>query len=239
MMKRMIVAHRFTTEPHTCAYLPDQLATLEYSFAVSMAAQEYEDLMNSGYRKFGAAFFKTACAGCQECRPLRIAVDRFEPDRSQRRTWKKNKDLSVQVGAPSGDEPHLRLYNRYHEAQSRLKGWPPQSTNREEYFLSLVENPVPSAEISVWERGELRAVIINDVTPNVVSAVYHYHDPDFSERGLGTFCVLHCIELARALRKRWVYMGFYVSGCKSMQYKAHFRPCEIMDVSGNWVEMKR
>ncbi|HYG74680.1 MAG TPA: arginyltransferase [Planctomycetota bacterium] len=233
----MIVAHQFTTEPHPCAYLPERQATLEYSFAVSMAAQEYEDLMNSGYRKFGAAFFKTVCSGCVACRPVRIPVERFNPDRSQQRTWKKNLDLSVQIAAPSCDEQRLNLYNRYHEAQARLKGWPAQSSSREEYFLSLVENPVPSAEISVWEGSELRAAIICDLTPNVVSAVYHFHDPDHAARGLGTFCILNCIQLARALKKPWVYLGFHVSGCRSMEYKARFRPLQIMDADGNWADL--
>lgn len=234
----MLVVQKFTTEPHTCAYLPEHLAKLEYSFAMALAAQEYEDLMNKGYRKFGAAFFRPVCKGCNECRPIRIPAASFVPDRSQRRAWKRNQDLEVRVGPPVCDAQHLALYHRYHEAQTARKGWPEQVVDADEYEMSLVQNPVPCAEISFWEGERLRAVVVNDMTPNVVSAIYHFHDPECAGRGLGTFCVLHCIELAKKLDKRWVYLGYFVAGSPSMQYKARFKPCEMMDASGTWKELK-
>ncbi len=88
----------------------------------------------------------------------------------------------------------------------------------------------------MWEGEALRAIVLTDVTPNVVSGVYHYYDPELSDRGVGTFCMLHTIELARELGKPYAYFGFYVRGCGSVAYKARFRPCEIMDVDGTWRE---
>ena len=99
-----------------------------------------------------------------------------------------------------------------------------------------MRNPVPAVEITLWEREALRAVVLTDVTPNVVSGVYHYHEPELADRSLGTFCMLHTLELARKLGKPWAYFGFYVAGCGSLAYKARFRPCEIMDVDGVWKE---
>jgi arginine-tRNA-protein transferase len=230
----MLVLHAFTTDPHTCPYLHDRQAQEAYSFAATLDPQEYEDLMNQGYRKFGAVFFKPVCDGCNECRPIRVPVDRFTPDRSQRRAWKQNADLEIRCGLPVGDAQRVALYNRYHEARTREKGWPPHPTDEEEYELSFVCNPVPAVEISAWANGTLKAVILTDITPRVVSAVYHIYDPADEHRGLGTFCVLQTIELARRLGKQWVYLGFYVAGCSSMTYKARFRPCEIMGPDGVW-----
>jgi leucyl-tRNA---protein transferase len=230
----MRVLHRFVTEPHPCAYLSERTAKLEYSFADSMSAQEYEDLMNRGYRKFGAAFFRPVCDGCQACRPMRVAIADFRPDRSQRRAWKRNQDLEVRLATPGVDEQRLELYQRYHEGQQQRKGWPVHQMSAEEYFISFVHNPVPSIELSLWEGKILRAVMITDVTTNVVSGIYHYHDLTQAHRGIGIYCMLQTISLAERLKKRWLYFGYYVAGCGSMDYKAAFRPCETLDIDGVW-----
>ncbi|MEO0350206.1 MAG: hypothetical protein AAF282_09180 [Cyanobacteria bacterium P01_A01_bin.15] len=40
--------------------------------------------------------------------------------------------------------------------------------------------------------------------------------------------------LARELGRRALYLGYYVTGCKEMNYKARFRPCELLDPDGRW-----
>lgn len=232
----MRVLHQFTTEPHECSYLPDREATLEYRYLARLSPQEYEDLMNRGWRKFGALIFRPVCPDCRECRPIRIPVERFRPDRSQRRAWKANEGLELRLDRPSVDEQRLELYHRYHDAQSDRKGWTRQERDAEEYAFSFVRSPLAAVEISLWEGERLRGVVLTDLTPNVVSGVYHYHDPDLSHRGVGTYCMLRTIELARQLGKTWAYFGFYVAGCGSLAYKARFRPCEIMDADGVWRE---
>jgi leucyl-tRNA---protein transferase len=234
----MLVLQRVVTPPHPCAYLPDRPATLDYSYVGALSPQEYEDLMNQGYRKFGRMLFRPVCDACSECRPIRIPVDRFRPDRSQRRAWKRNEDLQVRLGPPRVDRQRLELYARYHQAQEQRRGWPEQEKDAGEYAFSFTQNPLPAVEISLWEGEALRAVVLTDLTPNVVSGVYHYYDPAGYERSLGTYCMLRTIELARSERKRWAYFGFYVRGCGSLAYKARFRPCEIMDTGGVWREFE-
>lgn len=230
----MLVLKSFLSEPHVCAYLSDRTAELEYNFAPVLTAEEYEELMNQGHRKFGPLFFRPNCTGCSECRPIRIPVADFEPDRSQRRAWTRNQDLEVRKGRPRVDAQRLELYHRYHQAQADRKGWPEKEKDPQDYELSFVRNPVPAVEVTLWEGEALRAVLLTDVTPNVVSGVYHYHDPGLKQRSLGTACMLHTIELARELGKRWAYFGYYVADCPSMSYKARFRPCEVMDEAGVW-----
>jgi arginine-tRNA-protein transferase len=75
---------------------------------------------------------------------------------------------------------------------------------------------------------------VTEVTPQVVSLIYHFHDPAQAERGLGTFVILHAFELARRLAKPWVYLGYFVQGCGSMEYKARFGPCELLEPDGTW-----
>ncbi len=206
----------------------------EYVRVSQIAPEDYERLMDAGWRKFGPMLFRPICRDCAECRPLRIPAAEFIPNRSQQRTWRKNADLEVRYAPPSADAARLDLYRRYQAAQSAQKGWPDTERTANSYKFQFVQNPLPCIEVSVWEAGALRAVVIADITPNIVSGVYHFHDPDSKSRGLGTFAMLHTIALARRLGKRWAYFGFYVAGCPSMRYKANFRPYEILGADGFW-----
>jgi arginine-tRNA-protein transferase len=40
--------------------------------------------------------------------------------------------------------------------------------------------------------------------------------------------VLALVDDARASGRPFVYLGYRVSGCASLRYKAHFRPHELM-----------
>jgi arginine-tRNA-protein transferase len=234
----MAAIRRFVTEPHPCPYLPSETARLEYSLDPRLTPAAYEELMDRGHRKFGAFTFRPVCAGCAACRPIRIPVARFRPNRSQRRAWKQNRNLEVRLAPPAVEDRRLELYHRYHQAQARRKGWPETEKDVEDYAFSFLHSPVPAVEISLWQGDALRAVVLTDVTPRAVSGVYHYYDPDLRARGIGTYCMLRTIELARSLERPWAYFGYYVAGCASMEYKARFRPCELLGIDGVWREAR-
>ena len=63
---------------------------------------------------------------------------------------------------------------------------------------------------------------------NALSAVYTYHDPDYRNYSLGTASILRQIAIAKAAKKRWLYVGYRVVGCISSEYKARFKPHEIL-----------
>jgi len=216
-------------------YLPDRMATLEYELVAGISPEEYERRMEIGWRKFGRILFQPVCDGCQECRPIRVPVDHFVPDRSQRRALKRNEDLVVRISRPTVDRERLDLWNRYHSAQGERKGWPFEPASAGHYSFTYLKNPVPSLEVAAFDGDELVAVALVDVTPNAVSGIYHYHDPQRSDRSLGKFVMLRCIDLARELGKCFFYLGFYVAGCASMSYKSGFKPCEILTPQGHWL----
>lgn len=230
----MRILDQFLSGPDLCHYLPDRLAIQQYAIADKLTPDEYEALMDSGWRKFGQTLFRPVCQSCAECRPLRIPAAKFTPDRSQQRCLRQNADLEVRHARPIADAVRLDLYKRYQDAQTEAKGWPDAERTMDSYKRQFVQNPIPSVEISIWEDSALRAVAITDITPNIVSGVYHFHDPDCRPRSLGTFALLQTIELARALEKRWAYFGFYVAGCPSMEYKTRFKPHEILSPGGVW-----
>src|SRR5262249_37885431 len=156
----------------SCSYLPDRPSLMEYELALQLSAQEYEDRMNAGWRKFGMLLFHPVCAACQECRSVRILVNEFAPDRSQARAWKRNADLRVEHAPPTVDAARLDLYDRYHTSQATRKGWEADAIAAEEYAFRFLRTTVPAVEVSVWDEDALCAVALTDVTPNAVSGVY-------------------------------------------------------------------
>lgn len=230
----MRILEQFVSGPDTCHYLPDRLATQQYASVNQLSPDEYEALMEWGWRKFGRTLFRPICQSCAECRPLRIPAAAFTPDRSQQRCRRRNADLEVRYAAPSADATRLDLYRRYQATQTELKGWPDTEQTLQSYRRQFVQNPMPGVEISIWEADVLRAVAITDITPNTVSGVYHFHDPDCRSRSLGTFALLETIALAQKLEKQWAYFGYYVAGCPSMEYKTRFKPHEILSPQGVW-----
>ena len=233
----MISLQKFIHGPSRCAYLQEPESTTEYELVARLTAQEYEERMNAGWRKFGPLLFRPICAMCSECRPIRVPVQRFALDRSQKRSLVRNADLRVELGRPILDDQRLQLFRDYHASQAERKGWPNEPASAKEYAFQFVRNPIEAVELSVWEGERLTAVVINDVTPNTLSAVYHFYDPQSPARGLGTFAILKTIELARQLSKPYCYLGYFVAGSASMAYKAKFRPAEIMGLDGVWREM--
>src|SRR5262249_542683 len=139
---------QYVAPPSQCGYLPDQQWSLEYEVAGAIAAEEYMARMAQGWRRFGHMIFRPRCANCAACRSLRVLVDKFRPNRSQRRAWAANApDVEVVVGEPSVTRAKLRLYDQYHAWQTTHKSWPLHPAKDEEtYESSFVENPFPTEE---------------------------------------------------------------------------------------------
>ena len=224
----------FVSEPEPCAYRPGFSSVHRNRLVARLAPDAYEDMLEEGWRKFGPVVYRPECPDCSACRPLRIPVESFAPSRSQRRCLRANEDLLVEGRAPTIDAERLELHNAYHRARERDRGWPETERTAEEYERGFLLNPVPATEISARLDGRLVGVALLDITPNVVSGVYHYHAPDLKERGLGTFLMLHAIGLAERLGRRWAHFGYHVADCPSLSYKANFRPCEVRDPDGSW-----
>jgi len=231
----MIPLYQLTTPPATCGYRPDEVWTLQYLFVAQAAAGEYQDYLKRGWRRFGRAFFHPVCQACQKCLSLRVPVATFRPDRSQRRARKANADVELVIGEPGVTEEKLRLYDRFHEHQADEKGWPVHGPkDPRDYAESFVENPFPTEEWCFYAGGRLIGVGYVDVLPNALSAIYFFYDPDERDRSPGTYNVLRVIDSAAGRGIPHVYLGYYVQGCRSLEYKARFRPNEVLGPDGTW-----
>src|SRR5271166_6141628 len=101
---------RYIATPSRCGYLPDRLWSLEYELVSDLAPAEYLERMVNGWRRFGPMLFRPHCRGCSACQPLRVCVNRFRPDRSQRRTRQANEgQVELRIGVPSVTRAKLAL----------------------------------------------------------------------------------------------------------------------------------
>jgi arginine-tRNA-protein transferase len=166
---------------------------------------------------------------------LRVPVERFRPGKSQRRCWRRNQDLSVAVDLAKCSDEKWALYARY---ESQRHGEPPGKNSvedREAFEHFLYRSPVDTIECTYRDRsGRLLAVGICDICGQSLSSVYFFFDPGCARRGLGIFGVMWELDFARRQNIAQYYLGFWINGCRKMQYKADFRPYQILCADGQW-----
>ncbi len=222
-----MLRHWFS-EPHRCAYLPYRTASLEYRLMLEVAPAELDHLLERGWRRFGPAYFRPGCKGCHECVPLRIPTEGFRPSRTQRRIWNHASSFRLVIQPPLVDQARLDLYHRWHVMQGERRGWSEDTIDAEEYYHQFAFPHPCVREYAYYDCDRLIAVAIVDDTPNALSAVYTYHDPEYRKFSLGTASILFQVDVARRQNKRWLYLGYRVMGCESSEYKARFQPHELL-----------
>lgn len=225
LLRRLHAAALPRTSPFACPYLPDRVARYRGFVADRLDGETYHALMDAGFRRAGGAFYAMDCPGCRACVPLRVPVAEFRPSRSQRRTWRRNRDLTVEFAAPRCSDEAFALYRRY--LRHRHPDTPADET-REHFEQSLYAAVVDSVEARYRLGEALIGVSLLDVCSRSVSAVYHFFEPAHARRRLGVFSVLAEIEYARQLGAPWYYLGYLVAGARTMAYKADYRPHELL-----------
>jgi leucyl-tRNA---protein transferase len=236
----MLVSPPIKERSSRCGYLHERNWRLEYRIALELSAEEYALWMLRGWRRFGRTLFRPRCQGCDACRPIRIDVERFKPDRSQRRARKANAaDLRLEIANPVAGPEQLDLYRRYHAYQEQVKQWRSRhEESDEEYHHSFVDNPFPTREWRYYADKTLVGVGYVDHLPIGPSAITFIHDPIHRHRSLGTWNVLALIDHARSLGQPHVYLGYYIADCPSMAYKARFIPNQILRQDGQWSDFR-
>lgn len=225
---------RWITPPRSCPYLPDQAQVLHYILAPDLTPEIYLRAMMQGWRRFGMNIFRPACPACTACRSLRLDPSRFRPDRSQRRVRAKNAgEIELSIGPPDPTPEVLDLFDRFHAYQADALDWPRhQAKDLAGFRESFVDNPFPTSEYRYRLGGELVCVCYVDILPEGHSAIYCFHDPAHRDRSLGTWNILSIIERAAGDDVPYVYLGYYVAGCRSLEYKRRFRPNQILGPDG-------
>jgi len=223
----------YATPTHECSYLPGRDAVTLFADPEYPKDAHLQGLLTEqGFRRSGQHLYRPRCPGCCACESVRVPVARFEPNRSQRRAWRRNQDLTVTVRDQAFRQEHYELYARYVVERHPGGGMDDPTPARFKDFLLCPWTETRLVEFR--DANRLLAVAVSDQLPNALSAVYTFFDPDEERRGLGVHAVLWQIDAARHAGLPWVYLGYAVSGCAKMSYKAVYRPQERLR-GGRWV----
>ncbi|CAN5602941.1 arginyltransferase [soil metagenome] len=218
--------------PHPCVYLPEKKnASLETRVMLDVTPDEYEAMMVRGWRRFGPCYFRPVCADCMGCVTLRVPAATFAPSKSQRRALKATAKLRRVWSRPRVDAERLALYAKWHTEREGARGWDESEIDDERYRVEFAFPHPCAREIAFYDDGDggkLVGVGLVDETPSAFSAVYFFYDPARARDSLGVANVASLILDAKRLGVDYVYLGYRVLGCASLEYKGNYRPHELL-----------
>ncbi len=222
----------YATAPYGCSYIPGRLARSQVATPTHFIDTEtYAQLVRAGFRRSGVFTYRPHCDTCQECQPVRVPVDKFVPNRSQRRSLARNNHLVALERPLVFNEEHYQLYLSYQI--ERHEGGGMDRDSREQYAQFLLQTQVDSRLIEFRDNGRLCIVCIVDVLNDGLSSVYTYYDPALGHAGYGTYAILWQVGQCQHLGLPFLYLGYWIRESRKMGYKAHFQPLEVLR-QGEW-----
>ena len=208
-----------------CSYLESAEQTTHYKVIDDCDAEQCQELIERGYRRFGKMYFRPICSQCDECKSIKIDVKNFDFSKSNRRVMKKAAFIKSYIQTPTMTQAHLDLFEKYHLHMKETKKWDHNQTDPQNYYSSFVNGHNGFGyEVLYFDEDKLIAVDLIDVLEDGISSIYFYYDPDYMKYGLGKLSLLLQIKFAKERAKEWIYLGYYVKECSSLSYKADYKP---------------
>ncbi len=225
-----MLAHFIDSKPFQCGYFGDRRSLFEEYLLEDISEVEFEYLLAHGMRHFGDYFFRPRCQNCHQCIPIRVRTDEFRMNRSQRRALARCREIETRIGTPRFSREKFRMYlehkNRFHPLQDDVE-------DEQNFRLSFYVNTQYGIEFEYYREGCLVGVALGDYTDKTFSAIYTFYSAAAEEVSLGTFSVLKQLEFSRLKGIRHFYLGYYIAGNASLNYKSNFRPSEVY-MDGQW-----
>ena len=232
----------YLTSPAPCPYLPGQHERMPTKWVKTLRSSGLNDLLSqSGFRRSQTIAYRPACENCQACVSVRVLANEFGPSDGERRILRRNAEVVGAFMPAKATSEQYSLFRQYLDARHPDGGMADMSALDFSMMVddSHVESSIveyrrrgPDSSINGRGAGSLLAVALTDVLSDGLSMVYSFFDPEEESRSLGTYMILDHIERARRMALPYVYLGYWVSGSRKMDYKARFLPQERLTPDG-------
>ncbi len=227
----------FVTAESPCPYLPDRMERKVFAnLPVSEGPAVNDALTQAGFRRSQNIAYRPACETCALCVSVRIPADQFEYGRTNRKTMNRNSDLTRRIVDPVASVEQYDLLKKYLLARHPEGG---MNNMGEADFITMIEDSAVRTHIVEYRLSEdddqdskLVGFALIDLLADGLSMVYSAFDPELESRSLGRFIVLDHIRQARTIALPYVYLGYWVQGSASMDYKSQYRPLEALGLFG-------
>jgi len=234
----------YVTTGYSCGYLPNRMAqSLIAAPQHLINAEVYSSLIQQGFRRSGKFAYRPHCENCQECVPVRIIIDAFTPNRSQKRAFRQHQNLSARILPVDFHEEHYRLYAAYQLSRHNEQAKPDTTEENEieQYRSFLCQSNVESVLVEFRDGDLLKMVSVIDVVRDGISAVYTFYDTsdaaaDSSAKrpSYGTYNVMWQAAWAQSLNLPYLYLGYWIKDSQKMAYKQNYKPLQKL-VDNQWV----
>jgi arginine-tRNA-protein transferase len=227
----------FLTAPSPCPYLPAREERKVFAhLPLSDGPGVNDALTQVGFRRSQNIAYRPACEACDACISARIPAADYPFTRSQRRVLERNEDLSRHLVEAEATLEQFDLLRRYLSVRHAHGGmadmtWPDYVAMVEDTAVRthLIEYRLPSGD---GGPGDLIACVLVDILGDGLSLVYSFYEPSLAKRSLGSFVILDHVTQARQAELAYVYLGYWVPGSPKMDYKARYRPIEVLRPGG-------
>ncbi len=227
--------HFFATPEHNCSYIEGLKAKTLFVDPQTLVPDEtYSQLSDLGFRRSGKHIYRPHCDNCQACISVRIPVELFKPNKTQKRILNKNKDISVNIVKPRFTEAYFKLYSDYISARHADGDMYPPT--KDQFHSFLVDGNQETFFYEYFLDGELIGLSVVDHLKKGLSATYTFYNPSdaYQKRSLGTFAILWQIQETLNRGQAYLYLGYWVKECRKMRYKISYHPLEFL-IDGQWI----
>ncbi len=238
----------YLTAPSPCPYLQGMVERKVFTHLVGKRAGALNDMLTqTGFRRSQTIAYRPACENCRGCVSVRVLVEDFRPNDTQRRVMRANNDLIGAMSPPKPTSEQYSLFRDYLDLRHPDGGMADMSVL--DYSMMVEDSHIDTfvteyrrrgADSRLHGRGEgpLIAACLTDRLADGLSLVYSFYDPAMAKRSLGAYVILDHIAKARRLGLPHVYLGYWVEGSRKMAYKGAYLPQERLGLNG-WTRVER
>ena len=174
----------YLTPPHPCSYLDrNDAQTLFADPRRIITSASYQHLSDQGFRRSGAHLYRPRCNHCSACIAVRVPVQSFRANRTQRRALKRNDELRISVEPAQFTQRYFHVYERYISMRHADGDMYPATEDQFKSFL--LSAWADTLFVCAYEGDRLLSVAVMDRLNDGLSAVYTFFEPNESARSLG------------------------------------------------------